>query len=36
MTYTDPKLEVVFLEQSDIITKSEIITPPVSTGDDSF
>ena len=35
MTYTDPKLEVVFLEQSDIITKS-ILTPVGSVGDDSF
>lgn len=33
MTYTDPKLELVFLEQNDIVTKS-IYTPILSTDDD--
>ena len=31
MTYTDPKLELVFLERNDIVTDS---SPVLSVGDD--
>lgn len=35
MTYTDPKLEIVRLEQNNVITTSDMF-PPMSVDDDKF